>query len=793
MNLRPHVYPPRPQRLFLASVASAALIAATAVGLSAPAQAVSSDVVIAQVYGGGGNSGAPFTNDFVELFNLGGSTVDLTGWTVTYSSATGTGMPPTPLTGTIAAHHAYLVQEAAGATASTALPTPDAIGTASMSSASGRVDLANSSAALVDRVGYGTATTFEGSSAAPGLSNTTADARTSPCVDTDQNGADFSAVPPAPENTSTAAPACAQAPPVKETATIDQIQGASQVSPLKGHALSDVTGVVTALKTNGYWFQSTHPDRNPATSEGLFVFTSVRPAVQVGDDVSVNGTVSEFRSSTAPNDLSTTELGGAKTTVVSSGNPLPAPVVIGVDRTPPAQSVYAGNPGDIEAPGVTFNPKKNAIDFDESLEGMRVALRNARVVGPTDTAFGETAVVPGNARHVTTTPHGGVLYSAYNRPNAARLIADDELLPSGTGPVADVGDRLSGTTVGVLDYSFSEFHLMLTQPPTAVAHNLQREVTHAPSAKQLAVATFNVENLAPSDPQTKFDRLSGQIIHNLAAPDLVALEEIQDNSGATDDGTVASDVTLQKLVDAITAAGGPTYQWRVINPVNDADGGQPGGNIRQAFLFRTDRGLAFVDRPGGDSTTATTVQKVGGQAELSASPGRIDPGSDAWTASRKPLAGQFTWQGQPFFVIANHFDSKLGDQPIMGHFQQPARSSEIQRHEQATEVRSFVDQIQAVDRSARVVVLGDLNDFEFSQTADILVGGHGRTALTDLPRTLPVRQRYTYVFDGNSQVLDHILISKSWSSEQYDIVHTNSEFHDQDSDHDPQIVRLRLN
>jgi predicted extracellular nuclease len=799
MNLRPHVHPRprqprehRTQRVLLATISSTALVAATAVGLSAPAHAVSSDVVVEQVYGGGGNSGAPFSNDFVELFNLGSSDVDLSGWTVTYFTSTGSATAPTALTGTIAAHHAYLVQEGAGTTPSGTLPAPDATGSVNLSSASGRVDLANGTT-LVDRVGYGAATTFEGTAAAPGLSNTTADGRTSPCTDTDQNGDDFSTAAPAPENTSTASPACSQPPPVKETATIDQIQGASQVSPLKGHKISDVTGVVTALTTNGYWFQSTHPDKNPSTSEGLFVFTSSTPTVQVGDDVSVDGTVSEFRSGGATGtDLSTTELDGPKTTVVSSGNALPAPVVIGVDRTPPAQSVYAGNPGDLEAPGVTFDPKTNAIDFDESLEGMRVAVRNARVVGPTDTSFGETPVVPGNAQHVTFTPHGGVLYSGYNRPNAARLVVDDELLPDGTGPVADVGDRLSGTTVGVLDYSFSEFHLLLTAAPTVVHHNLQREVTRAPSAKQLAVATFNVENLAPSDPQTKFDRLAGQIIDNLAAPDLVALEEIQDNDGATDDGVVASDQTLQKLVNAISAAGGPAYQWRVINPVNDADGGQPGGNIRQAFLFRTDRGLAFTDIPGGDSTTSTTVHKLKGQVELSASPSRIDPGNVAWTDSRKPLVGQFTWQGKPFFVIANHFDSKLGDQPIMGRFQQPSRSSEVQRHEQATEVRSFVDQIQAVDRTARVIVLGDLNDFEFSQTADILVGGHGKTALTDLPRTLPVKQRYTYVFDGNSQVLDHILITKSWASEQYDIVHTNSEFHDQDSDHDPQIVRLRV-
>ncbi len=212
---------------------------------------------------------------------------------------------------------------------------------------------------------------------------------------------------------------------------------------------------------------------------------------------------------------------------------------------------------------------------------------------------------------------------------------------------------------------------------------IQREVTKTATAAQLAVATFNVENLAPSDPQTKFDRLAGQIVHNLAAPDLVALEEIQDNSGATDDGVVASDVTVAKLVAAITAAGGPAYSSRSIDPNNDTDGGQPGGNIRQVFLFRTDRGLGFVDRPGGDANTAVTVQRNGNQPFLSVSPGRIDPASAAWTASRKPLVGEFTWKGKTFFVVANHFASKGGDDPLFGRFQQPVRSSEVQRHQQA--------------------------------------------------------------------------------------------------------------
>jgi predicted extracellular nuclease len=140
-------------------------------------------------------------------------------------------------------------------------------------------------------------------------------------------------------------------------------------------------------------------------------------------------------------------------------------------------------------------------------------------------------------------------------------------------------------------------------------------------------------------------------------------------------------------------------------------------------------------------------------------------------------------------VVANHFNSKGGDQPLFGRFQPPTRSSEVQRHAQATVVHDFTEKIRRIDPLATVVALGDLNDFEFSETADILTAGG---FMTDLPRTLPADQRYSYVFEGNSQVLDHILVSKPAQllGFDYDVVHLNAEFADQASDHDPQVVRL---
>ena len=765
----------------------AAAVAGAAVAVPSPVGAVSPDIVISQVYGGGGNTGAPYANDFIELYNRGGGSVTLSGWSVQYASASGTTWLVTALSGTLAPGVHYLVGEAAGAGGGTALPTPDATGGTNMSASSGKVALVTTATALScgsvchaaagvhDFVGYGSANDHEGTGTAPTISNTTADLRAAAgATDTDDNAADFAAGAPTPRNRAAGG-----------GNRIRDIQGAAHISPKSGQAMTGVPGIVTAKTGSLFWMQDASPDAAPSTSEGIAVYTATAPTVAVGDSVTVSGTVSEFRpgGGSGATNLTTTEITGPTVTVVSHGNPLPAATVVGTGgRVPPPAVIDDDATGDVETSG-TFNATVDGIDFWESLEGMRVRLDNAVVVGPTTTQ-GELPVVPPGSG--TRSARGGIVAQAGDF-NPERIILDNALAAV---PTAKVGDTLTGATVGVLDYSFGNFKLQVTAAPALTGGGLARETTAAPTASQLAVATFNVENLAPSDPQTKFDTLAGTIVTNLAAPDLVGLEEIQDNSGATDNGVVAADQTLTRLVNAITAAGGPAYQWRQIDPVNDADGGQPGGNIRQVFLFRTDRGLSFVDRPGGTATAAVAVENVGGVPALSLSPGRIAPTDPAWNASRKPLAGEFRFHGRTVFVVANHFNSKGGDDPLFGHHQPPVFGSETQRHSQATLVRGFVNQVQAIDAQASVVVLGDLNDFDFSQTADILVGPG---TLTDLPRTLPVAERYTYDFQGNSEVLDHILIGGLVSGGYaYDVVHVNSEFPDQASDHEPQVVRLTI-
>ncbi len=575
-----------------------------------------------------------------------------------------------------------------------------------------------------------------------------------------------------------------------EGTRIRDIQGDTRISPLAGERVTDVPGTVTAVRAfgsaRGFWLQDARPDADPATSEGLFVFTgSTTPDVEPGDAVEVSGSVSEYYPGGRGAGLqSVTELTGASWTVVASGNPLPRAFVLR-DATVPGRFAPAADGGSIEE--LRLRPGSYALDRYESLEGMRVAVRDARVVGPTS-AYHELWVTAEPARNRTA--RGGVLYAGYRDPNGGRLKVAS-LIPFAERPfpVLDVGDHLGGTTAGPLDYDqFGGYELQATTLGGERRTGPDRESTRRQRAAELAVATYNVENLSARDSAAKFERLAHGLVDGLAAPDIVALQEVQDDNGPADDAVTGADATLRKLTEAIAAAGGPAYEWRQIDPVDDADGGRPGGNIRVAFLYNPGR-VSFTDRPGGDATTPVRVTDDGGAPALSASPGRIAPGDAAWNDSRKPLAGEFTFRGRTVFVAAVHFNSKGGDQGLDSRFQPPARGSEEQRTAQAAAVNEFVRDVLAVDRRAGVVVAGDINDFPFSPAVARLTAGR---ALVDLVGRLPRGERYGYVFNGNSQVLDHILASPALAVRaDYDIVHLNAEYADQASDHDPSVVRLR--
>ena len=564
---------------------------------------------------------------------------------------------------------------------------------------------------------------------------------------------------------------------------VREVQGAHHLSPHDGDFVAGVPGVITATGADGFWVQDPTSDGDERTSEGIFVFTGLgsNPDVPVGMSVAVDGLVDEFRpGGVNGNNLTITEITRATWTIGGPGTVRPTVIGLGGRFAPITVIDDDAVGGNAEDPATPFDPREDGLDFHESLEGMLVRLNHPLATGPTN-GFGELSV--SGDLSLFAWPHTlrGGLFVRPGDFNPERFILDGEA--GFETPLAHTGDVLESVTA-VGHYSFGNFKYFVTATPDVRLSTMRREVTQAPRKHELAVASMNVENLDPGDDPAA---LADILVHNMRSPDLVAIEEVQDNSGGTNDGTVAADETYATFIAAIEAAGGPTYDFRQIDPEDGEDGGQPGGNIRVGFLFRTDRGLEFVDREGGDATTPTEVTDDG---RLTLSPGRIDPQNAAWEDSRKPLAGEFTWKGRTLIAVANHFNSKGGDDPLFGRFQPPNRVTEVQRHQQATVVAGFVQDVLAADKHANVIVMGDLNDFEFSETLEILEDG----GLKNLMETLPVWERYSYVFDGNSQTLDQILVTKALTSPkpEYDSVHVNAEFHDQASDHDPQVARLEV-
>ncbi|MEW8985580.1 MAG: DUF6359 domain-containing protein, partial [Bacillus sp. (in: firmicutes)] len=561
-----------------------------------------------------------------------------------------------------------------------------------------------------------------------------------------------------------------------EGLTIANIQGEAHKSPYESQNVKGVEGIVTYVDGSDFYMQSATPDNNPNTAEGILVYKSGH-GVKVGDHVKVNGLVKEWvldgYSDKLQTDLAMTEINAStgSVEVVSNGNNLPAPVVMGQDVHPPTQIIDNDGLG-------TFDPQEDGIDFYESLEGMRIALENPTAVGPQK--YGEIPVITGQVEGKTYSDAGGTILSEDNfNPERFHLLYGDE------DYVVKTGDSFDGTVTGVVSYGYGNYKVLVSELPAKVEGPNTREVSTIEKADdKLTVATYNVENFTASDAE-KVDLIAESIVKNLKTPDIIGLVEVQDNNGPTDDGTVEADKNYEALIAAIVANGGPTYAWTDIAPENKVDGGQPGGNIRVGFIYNPER-VTLKAGTKGSATEAVGYEN----GSMTLNPGRIDPTNAAFDDSRKPLAAEFTFNGEDVIVIANHFNSKGGDQGLFGKNQPPVLGSETQRVEIAKVVRGFIEDVLSKNADANVVVVGDLNDFEFSNPINTLEGD----ILTNLVEKLPKAERYTYNYQGNAQVLDHILATnKMAAGAEADIVHLNSQFmeaHGRASDHDAVLAQF---
>jgi hypothetical protein len=359
---------------------------------------------------------------------------------------------------------------------------------------------------------------------------------------------------------------------------------------------------------------------------------------------------------------------------------------------------------------------------------MVVTLNDARAVGPsfTNATFNDSevfAVVDNGAGAGLQTPSGGVIVQEGDF-NPEKIAIQDDARVFNNDFTANTGDLL-GDVTGIVSYdSRSNYEVIVTEEFTVTSGGLQKEASTSLAAADddhLTVATYNAENLDALDPDVRFTTIAAELVNKLKSPDIVALQEIQDDNGTTDNGLTTSDATLQKLVEAIELAGGPKYSYTYVAPENNEDGGQPGGNIRQVFLYNADRvQLADPVPTIGEYDDANSVVNDAVSVDLAYTVGRLDPTNGAFEDSRKPLAAEFVFNGEKVILVNNHFNSKGGDDPLYGINQPPIQVTQEQRLAQAEIVADFVESIYAVDEDANVIVLGDLNDFGFSKPVERL-------------------------------------------------------------------------
>ncbi|WLR41374.1 5'-nucleotidase C-terminal domain-containing protein [Bacillus carboniphilus] len=557
---------------------------------------------------------------------------------------------------------------------------------------------------------------------------------------------------------------------------IHDIQGARHLSLYDGKAVENVEGIVTHVKgISGFYMESAEADDDERTSEGIYVYMK-DSNVKVGDLVKVDGEVTEYREDGYDDaaDLLTTQIKGSNVTVQSSGNELPEPVVIGEDLTPPAKII------DNDA-FAQFDPEEDAIDFYESLEGMRIVLEDAVSVG--HPKYGDLPVVIEDTVDAYRTEAGGVLITEedFNPERIMVMVPEDSDIKT--------GDQFDGKITGVVTYDYSNFKVLPTEEiPEIIPSDLKQPITSIEKNEdKLTIASYNIENYSTTTSDEKTEKLAKSMINNLKNPDIIGLVEVQDNNGPTDDGTTDASQSYEKLIAAIEAAGGPTYKFTDIAPADKEDGGQPGGNIRVGYIYNPER-VSLVEKEAGDATTAVGYEENG----LTVNPGRIDPTNEAFSNSRKSLAAEFEFNGERVILINNHLNSKRGDGALYGSEQPVVLGSEPSRIAKAEVINGFIDDVMEVNPDANVVVLGDMNDFEFSAPIDALKDEE----LTNMVDLLPKEERYTYNYQGNNQVLDHILVSNHMVEEtEIDIVNINSDFTESlgaASDHDPLLIQTDL-
>jgi predicted extracellular nuclease len=524
---------------------------------------------------------------------------------------------------------------------------------------------------------------------------------------------------------------------------IPEIQGTDLYSPLAGETVR-TRGVVTGSTRKGYFIQVSDKDRaaDDQRSQAVFVF-SRRDRPPLGALVEVEGKVHDFR--TGETDRPTTQIAAARSKVIRKQGPPVSPVPL-------------------DAGFLDCDTQELSLRLNR-LEAMLVSIAAESTFVAPSNSFGDYVLLPPDL-DLPRTPHGGVLIDP---ADPHRWLPGFRIVDYSRAACLNVGARLLAPVVGPLNYRAQSFQVSV---PVTSGFKLQFEdheheldaATLRSDDAHLCILTLNGFNLDPHieraslvhDPRRdvdddigdeRYSALAHDVVHRANSPDIVALQEIQDDDGAEITDTVDATRNYRELTRAIKAEGGPAYSWADIPPVPNADGGQPGGNIRNAFLFDPARVELVEDslRLLGDST-------------------------EAFEDSRKALMANFRHRatGSEVTVLNLHLASKRHQHPIFSADRPGFDPREEQRIAQAAHIRTALVDLHRAGTD--YYVTGDFNDYEFSKTLRTILGEES----VNLVESLGPDLRYDYNHRGMSEALLHAVVSHAQAEgARYEILHGN--------------------
>jgi len=766
-----------------ASVAALGAGALVIVPTAAQAAPDGSGLVINEVFGGGGNNGAPFTNDFVELLNPTGAAIDLAGLSLEYKSAKGGSGGVLALQGSVAAGGYFLVQLGAGQNVTASLPTPDLTGSLNVGASAGQMylfegtgqfaaaagDVAGS-AGLIDMIGFGTAASFEGTAAAPALSNSTSASRTD-AGDTDKNDTDFTAGAPTPTNskgetsglTDPVDPGDPETPvDPGQTVKISEVQGTGDTSPLNGKTVT-VQGVVTADYRdggfNGFTMQDPAGDPTDGASDAIFIYGDSARA-NIGESVEVTGVVSEYQGIT--------------------------------EITPTAVTVLSDSLGEVTPITSWEGLETDAGKLAHQSELVRFADAftvtdnyDANFYGSFGLAYGESTL-----RQPTEVadPHDAAAIKAVEEANAAAFIMLDDGRSTNFNSSSNKGTPLSyltpdnPVTVGsavtfnqpfVLDYRYGGWQLEPTLPISGAGteHVSFSDVRADNAAPQevggdITIATFNVLNYFPTTAAEFVDSGLGTCTtYNDRAGTPIGANSCNPNGPRGAATTESFDRQETKIVNAITTSGASIISLEeiensihynkdrdfavstLVDALNEGEGEGTWDFVKSPAEVPSDEDVirnAFIYRPAD-------VQLVGESQILIDDP--------AFSNAREPLVQAFAAADieepaadETFLVATNHFKSK-GSGADDGTGQ---GNSNPDRVAQADALVEFVDGISTETGIDSVFLAGDFNAYTAEDPIVVLTDAGYIDLNTELNDSEP-----TYNYDGLDGSLDHVLANEA--------------------------------